>query len=187
MFVDVIKSINDLYPEMSNPLMSGKSLVANPNVTGGSSDKCSDQAGIVDESNTAVRSVGKPIGNGNGHRHGNGESTVRKAHGDGKILSPRATNTIISNIVSEPKVVMATIEGKPVVFYSPPDRLVINTGRASSGILLSAKPRDPELKSRVLPLLVRAGINAFPGSSEMTKEEWDQRYDAVPDSVYSNG
>jgi hypothetical protein len=52
--------------------------------------------------------------------------------------------------------------------------------------LLSANPRDPNLKSRVLPLLVRAWINAFPGSSDLSKEEWDQKYDAVLDSVWTN-
>jgi hypothetical protein len=185
-FVDVIRSVHHLYPEMSNPLMSGKSLVSDPNILGGASDKCSEQAGVVDKFNTEDRSVGKPIGMGNGHKQGNGESTVRKVHGDGKILSPKGSNTVIGNMISEPTVVVLKSEDKPVVFYTPPNRLVINQGRPSSVILLTASPRDPNLKSRVLPLLVRAGINAFPGSSELTKEEWDQRYDAVLDSVWTN-
>lgn len=185
-FVDVIRSIRDLYPEMNNPLMSGKSLVGNSNVPGGPSDKCSEQAGIVDKSNTEDRTIGKPIGTGNGHKHGNGESTVRKLQGNGKILSPEGKNLVIGNTISEPTVVVLKSEGKPVVFYTPPNRLVINQWRSSSDILLSASPRDPNLKSRVLPLLVRAGINAFPGSYELTKEEWDQKYDTVLDSVWMN-
>jgi hypothetical protein len=141
---------------------------------------------VVDKSDYSWCGTGKPLGNGNGHKRGDGESTVRRADGDGKILAPRGTNMIIGNTISEPKVVVAKIDGRPVVFFSPPDRLVVNLGRSSSEILLSANPRDPNLKSRVLPLLVRAWINASPGSSDLSKEEWDQKYDAVLDSVWTN-
>jgi hypothetical protein len=41
------------------------------------------------------------------------------------------------------------------------------------------------LKSRVLPLLVRAVIDAYPGASEMSREEWFRRYDVVLDRTWS--
>lgn len=56
-------------------------------------------------------------------------------------------------------------------------------GRPASNILLKADPKDPYIKSRVTPLLVRAGINAFSGASEMSIDEWFRHYDLVLDSV----
>ena len=82
--------------------------------------------------------------------------------------------------------VVIGVEEKPVIYFSAPNRLVINSLIPSSKILLEAKPKDLALKSRVLPLLVRAGIDAFPGSSEISKEEWFTKYDAVLDSVFRN-
>ncbi|MFL6398169.1 MAG: hypothetical protein ACJ72J_01120 [Nitrososphaeraceae archaeon] len=65
------------------------------------------------------------------------------------------------------------------------NRLVINSKRPSSRIILEANTKDPiEMKSRVLPLLVRAGIDAFPKSSEMSKEEWLKWYDQVLDNMW---
>ena len=78
------------------------------------------------------------------------------------------------------------VEGKPVIYFNAPNRLVINSKRPSSKILLDAKSKDLELKSRILPLLVRAGIDAFPGSSDISKEEWFTKYDAVLDNVFRN-
>jgi len=37
-----------------------------------------------------------------------------------------------------------------------------------------------------LPLLVRAGIDAFPGTSDISKEEWFTKYDAILDNVFRN-
>ena len=51
---------------------------------------------------------------------------------------------------------------------------------------MDANPKDITLRSRILPLLVRAGIDAFPGSSDMSKEEWFMKYDAVLDNVFRN-
>jgi hypothetical protein len=48
---------------------------------------------------------------------------------------------------------------------------------------MKANPKDPNLKFRVMPLLVRAGIDAFPEASEMGIEEWFRRNDLVLDSV----
>jgi hypothetical protein len=51
---------------------------------------------------------------------------------------------------------------------------------------LEAKSKDLTLKSRVLPLLVRAGIDAFPDSSDISKEEWFTKYDTELDNVFRN-
>jgi len=83
-------------------------------------------------------------------------------------------------------VVVIGIEEKPVIYFNAPNRLVINSLRPSSKILLEAKSKDLALKSRVLPLLVRAGIDAFPGSSDISKEEWFTKYDTVLDNVFRN-
>jgi hypothetical protein len=53
-------------------------------------------------------------------------------------------------------------------------------------ILLEADTKDPiEMKSRVLPLLVRAGIDAFPKSSEISIKDWQNWHDTVLDSMWS--
>jgi hypothetical protein len=53
----------------------------------------------------------------------------------------------------------------------------INRTRPASHILTDASPKDPVLlESRALHLLVGAGINAFPGSSEMSKEKYLEKY-----------
>ena len=82
--------------------------------------------------------------------------------------------------------VVIGVEEKPVIYFNAPNRLVINSLRPSSKILLDANPKDITLRSRILPLLVRAGIDAFPGSSDMSKEEWFMKYDAVLDNVFRN-
>jgi hypothetical protein len=147
---------------------------------------CIEQPGIIDNDITIHRITGKPIGNGKGHKNGNGESTARIKNGDGKVSS-RSTLPFSGNgQIPEPKVVVLGVEEKPVIYFNAPNRLVINSLRPSSKVLLDAKPKDIALRSRILPLLVRAGIDAFPSSSDMSKEEWFTKYDAVLDNVFRN-
>jgi Histidine kinase-, DNA gyrase B-, and HSP90-like ATPase len=191
MFVDILKSIHNLYPEMTNPFLSGN--LSNEKGFGNFShplndinSPCVEQKGIVDNDNSLLRIIGKPIGNGKGNRNGNGESTFRIKNGNGKVLSPSNILFTDNGQMPQLKVDVIGVEGKPVIFFNAPNRLVINSKRPSSKILLEAKSKDLELKSRVLPLLVRAGIDAFPGSSDMSKEEWFMKYDAVLDNVFRN-
>ena len=88
-------------------------------------------------------------------------------------------------MIPEPKLVTVKSEDRPVVYYSAPNRLVINEYWSVSKILIDANPRDPGLKSRVLPLLVRAGIDAYPGSSEMSRDQWFRTYDVVLERAWS--
>ena len=190
MFISVIKSIHHLYPEMTKPFLSGNlsnekgygNLFRSENNT---NSPCIEQTGIIDTDKTVQPITGKPIGNGKGHRNGNGESN-RIKDGDGKVLSPSTILFSGNGQIPEPKVVVIGVEEKPVIYFSAPNRLVINSLRPSSKIIIEAKPKDLAFKSRVLPLLVRAGIDAFPGSSEISKEEWFTKYDAVLDNVFRN-
>ena len=191
MFISVIKSIHHLYPEMTKPLLSGN--LSNEKGYGNlvrpeynTTSSCIEQTGIIDIDKTLQPITGKPIGNGKGHKNGNGESTCRIKDGDGKVLSP--SNILFSGNgqIPEPKVVVIGVEEKPVIYFNAPNRLVINSLRPSSKIIIEAKPKDFAFKSRVLPLLVRAGIDAFPGTSDITKEEWFTKYDAVLDNVFRN-
>ena len=191
MFVNVVKSIHDLYPEMTKPFLSGNlsnekgyGNISHP--TNDINSPCIEQPGIIDNDITIPRRIGKPIGNGKGHKNGNGESTARIKNGDGKILSPSTITFSGNGQIPEPKVVVIGVEEKPVIHFNAPNRLVINSLRPSSKIIIEAKPKDLAFKSRVLPLLVRAGIDAFPGSSEISKEEWFTKYDAVLDNVFRN-
>jgi hypothetical protein len=191
MFVNVVKSIHELYPEMTKPVLSGtlsneKGYGNIPYPTNDINSPCIEQPGILDNNIIVLPKTGKPIGNGKGHKNGNGESTARIKNGDGKVLSPSTIPLSGNGQIPEPKVVVLGAEEKPVIYFNAPNRLIINSLRPSSKILLEAKPKDPTLKSRILPLLVRAGIDAFPGSSDMSKEEWFTKYDAILDNVFRN-
>ena len=191
MFVNVVKSIHELYPEMIKPVLSGnlsneKGYGDIPYPANDINSPCLAQPGIIDNDITIHRIIGKPIGNGKGHKNGNSENTARIKNGDGKVLSPSTLPFSGNGQIPEPKVVVIGVEEKPVIYFNAPNRLVINSLRPSSKILLDAKPKDIALRSRILPLLVRAGIDAFPGSSDMSKEEWFTKYDTVLDNVYRN-
>jgi hypothetical protein len=109
----------------------------------------------------------------------------RITKGDGRILAPSHVLPSGNDMIPEPKLVTAKSEDRPVVYYSAPNRLVINEYWSVSKILIDANPRDPDLKSRVLPLLVRAGINAYPGASGMSLEQWLTTYDLVLERAWS--
>ena len=46
-----------------------------PRPTNDINSPCIEQSGIIDNDITVHRRTGKPIGNGKGHKNGNGEST----------------------------------------------------------------------------------------------------------------
>lgn len=176
MFVIVIKSIHDIYPEMTKPALSWnlsneKGYEDIPYPTNDINSPGIEQLGIIDNNITILPRMGKPIGNSKGHKNGNGESTARIKKGEGKVLSLSTLTFSGNGQIPEPKVVVTGVEEKPVIYFNAPNRLVINSLRPSSKILLDTKPKDIALKSRILSLLVRAGIDAFPCSSEIQKKD----------------
>lgn len=149
---------------------------------------------VVDPDKTAKPIIAKPIGPSRkfasiDHKYSGQESTARIKEGEGRILAPSSALLIGHDIIPEVNVVEVfreDAETRPIVYFVPPDRLVINSKRPSSRIILEANAKDPiEMKSRVLPLLVRAGIDAFPQSSQMSKEDWLIWYDKIIDSMWS--
>jgi hypothetical protein len=192
MFVDVIRTILYLDPNMASPLMSGnisdeQGIGTISNLQGEAESCCTLQEGfVVDPTKTMEPIIAKPVGSRKGHRFGERESMARIIKGEGKILAPSSILLEGNNMIPKLTVVEVGSEGKPIVYFSPPNRLVINSKRPSSKIVLEADTKDPiEMKSRVLPLLVRAGIDAFPKSSEMSKEDWLKWHDSVLDSMWS--
>lgn len=189
MFVNVISSIREACPDMPKPLMAGSpsgEIGTGTSCKGNDSDPCTEQKGIIDKTNTAELTIAKPIGGGGkGHKGGSKESMCRITKGDGRILAPSHVLPSGNDMIPEPKLVIGRSEDRPVVYYSAPTRLVINEYWSVSKILIDANPRDPDMKSRVLPLLVRAGIDAYPGSSEMSREDWFRTYDVVLERVWS--
>ena len=136
---------------------------------------CKEHSGSNSQITKTTRpTIAKPIGKGKGHKRGTGESKCRITPGDGKVFTSFSSVLSSGNDrMPEFTLVVTDIKEKPVAFFSPPNRLVINSIRPSSHILTDASPKNLEiLKSRVLPLLVRAGIDAFLGSSEISKEEF---------------
>lgn len=62
MFVSIVKSISDLYPEMTNPIMSGtlsnqQGIGSQSNLQGDASGPCVEQRGILDETKTAEPTI----------------------------------------------------------------------------------------------------------------------------------
>jgi hypothetical protein len=175
---------------LTKPLLSGhisneRGLGNLSNLLNDINSPCIEQAGIIDNDNGELV-CGTTIGNGTKHKYTNRENTIRISEGEGRILAPSTLAHSGNGQIPELKVVVIAVEDKPVIYFNAPNRLMINSSRPSSKILLEAKPKDSALKSRILPLLVRAGIDAFPGSSEISKEEWFKKYDAVLDNVYQN-
>lgn len=78
---------------------------------------------------------------------------------------------------------MIPSEEKPIIL-STTNRLVINSRRPYSRIILDNTKDPTELKFRMLSLIVRAAIEAFPKSSEMSKEEWLKLCDEALDDMW---
>ena len=189
-FVNIIKSIHDHFPHLTKPFLSGSisnqsGIGSLSDLSGDAADQCIEQEGIFDKAAKMI--IGKPLGDGKGHKRGSTESKCRVIKGPkgGKILAPPNILSAGNGVIPEPSVIPLKAGDKPVVYLSAPNRLIINEDRPASSIILRADPRDPNMKHRVMPLLVRAGIDAFPGASEMSKEEWFRHYDLVLDSVCS--
>lgn len=188
-FVDVIRRITVFSPELTTPYLSGN-ISDQPGMgklsefSGEPEDQCVQQGGSIDKN--ANETIGKPLGDGRSHKHGNGESKVRvtKTSSGGKILSPpKLLSNGTGGVIPQPTVIPFKAGDRPVVYLSAPNRLIINIDRPASNILLEADPKNPELKFRIMPLLVRAGIDAFPGAFEMPKGEWFRLYVQVLDSL----
>ncbi|MDQ6864375.1 MAG: hypothetical protein M3044_11180 [Thermoproteota archaeon] len=93
LFVDVMKSINDLYPEMTKPIVTGfrsneAEGMGGRSESGAIEGPCTLQEGKRDPNGELM--TAKPIGPGKSHQGGPGESTCRVTRGgtEKKILAP---------------------------------------------------------------------------------------------------
>jgi hypothetical protein len=189
MFLDALRLTLTILPETIKPIVwanaSGNGVVSS--FPGDKFGSCVEQVGILDSDNGADVVVGKPLGNGNGHKRGSHESYFRRKEGNGKILapSPNMSSLHLENM-PEPRVVPLANKEKPIVYYEPVgNRLIINWARPSSEILMDAKPTDPKIKSQVMPLLMRAALDYVPGSSEMSKDDYNKTWETLLDRAYS--
>jgi hypothetical protein len=82
---------------------------------------------------------------------------------------------------------LPTNQDDPVIYYQQPNRIVINTARSSSGIILSGNPKDPQRKAMVLPLLSMAIIDMFPSAATLTTQQWKKIYGQLLDKGWSSG
>lgn len=132
MFVTVISSILEACPDMAKPLMSGSpsgevGLGTLSNFKTDATDSCIEQKGIIDTTKTCELTIAKPIGGcGKGHKRGNKESMSRITKGDGRLLAPLHVLPLGNEMIPEPRLVVGKSEDQPVVYYSAPNRLVIN-------------------------------------------------------------
>jgi hypothetical protein len=190
-FVDIMKTINQLYPELRKPIITGllskqQGGMGSRTDSGDVEGNCTLRKGRLDPD--GIICTAKPIGPSTGHKPGPNESKCKvKVDTDKKeILAPSYLSRIGNNLLPEPKIISLEAGERPIVYFHAPDRLVINISRPSSAILLKRSPKDTEqMKSRLLPLLVRAAFGAYPGSTEMNGEELFRMESSVLDSVWS--
>jgi hypothetical protein len=185
--MDIMRSINDLFPEMTKPVVAGlcskdSDGMGSTSESGKIEGPCTLCEGEKDPDGELV--TGKPISSGKGHRTGPGESTVRIRGGvtEKKILASSYLQHVGNEFLPDPKIVSVKAGERPVVFFFSPDRLVINIDRPSSSILIDANSRE---HGRLLPLLVRAIFSAYPGSAQLTAEELFRMESSVLDNIWS--
>jgi hypothetical protein len=184
---DIMRSINDLFPEMTKPVVTGfcskdTDGMASTSEAGKIEGPCTLSDGEKDPDGETF--TGKPIGLGKSHPIGHGESAVRIRKGgpEKKILAPSYLRNAGNEFLPDPRIVSVKAGERPVVFFFSPDRLVINIDRPSSSILIDANSREP---GRLLPLLVRAIFSAYPGSAQLTSEELFRMESSVLDRIWS--
>jgi hypothetical protein len=76
---------------------------------------------------------------------------------------------------------MKTNHSNPIIYFEPPNRIVLNTARASSEIITTSNPKDPTRKARVLPLLTMAIVDMFLSTSQLPSEKWKKYYEQLLD------
>jgi len=196
---NLIKHFCELNPEMIAPLISGSK--ASQGIKGkhpiASSatrqEKWNQIKGIIDVTDSDDSIPGIPSGNGNGSKGGGhkGEGRtpvpVLKGQGERKFVV-RSTGEYASDnntSVNLKFVPLSTNQDDPVIYFQPPNRIVINTARPSSDIILSGNSKDPTRKEKILPLLTMAIIDMFPSSSELSTKDWKKTYGQLLDKAYS--
>ena len=146
---------------------------------------CKEHSGSIEITKTTRPTIAKPIGKGKGHKRGTGESKCRITPGDGKVLSPSSVLSSGNDRMPEFTLVVTDIKEKPVAFFSPPNRLVINSIRPSSHILTDASPKNLAiLKSECCLYWSESELMHSLGSSEISKEEFFEKRTEVLDNAW---
>ena len=180
MTANLIKHFCELNPEMIKPLISGSKSrqgVAGKSPANNDVDKQQEwnvTKGVVDTTNRVEPTTAIPVGDRKvGFPNGTvDESPKREAGKIPIILGPngqrflaKSTGEIYDDSnaqVTIKFVKLATNQDDPVIYYQPPNRIVINTARPSAEIILGGNPNNPAGRAMVLPLLTMAVIDMFP-------------------------
>jgi hypothetical protein len=189
MAVNLIKHFCELNPEMVQPLISGAKT--NQGISGkvASGNKAELQEewdkikGLIDINGSKK---GLPLQNKSkdrpNHSNKKGGVPIEKDLGDKDFLVKSSSETGNDNIVINLKFIkVATNQEDPVIYFEPPNRIVINTARPSAEIILTGNPKDPTRKAIILPLLTMAIVDMFPSTSQLSYQDWKKCYGQLLD------
>jgi hypothetical protein len=193
----LVKLFCELNPDMIQPLISGPK--SSQGLAGKSqmNDQVIDKdtwniiKGVFDKDGIARPREGMPI-NGKskgGEKH---DREIRKI----SVLETNGKKDFLvksANELSEEKasiklkfIPMKTNHSYPIIYFEPPNRIVLNTARASSEIITTSNPKDPARKARVLPLLTMAIVDMFLSTSQLPSHEWKKYYEQLLDKGWSS-
>ena len=110
------------------------------------------------------------------------EVPMQQGIGNKDFLVKSTSESGNDNIVINLKFIkVATNQDDPVIYFEPPNRIVINTARPSADIILTGNPKDPTRKAIILPLLTMAIVDMFPSTSQLSYQDWKKCYGQLLD------
>jgi hypothetical protein len=189
MAVNLIRHFCELNPEMVQPLIGGAKANNGPSgkvATGNNAaiqEKWNEIKGLIDL-NAKTKALPTRNNNKEGKMHNRDTSKVPIQQGIGNrdFLIKSSGQSTDGNIVINLKFIkVATNQDDPVIYFEPPNRIVINTARPSAEIILTGNPKDPTRKAIILPLLTMAIVDMFPSTSQLSYQDWKKCYGQLLD------
>lgn len=189
MAVNLIRNFCELNPEMVQPLISGSKSnqgIAGKVATGKDhalQEEWNKIKGLIDI-NGPTKAL--PLQNKKKERTNNStdkkEVSMQEGVGNKDFLVKSTSESGNDNIVINLKFIkVATNQDDPVIYFEPPNRIVINTARPSADIILTGNPKDPTRKAIILPLLTMAIVDMFPSTSQLSYQDWKKCYGQLLD------
>jgi len=189
MAVNLIRHFCELNPEMVQPLISGSK--SNQGISGkvatGKNTALQEEwnkiKGLIDINGpTKALPVQNKTKERTTHNTDKKEVPMQQGIGNKDFLVRSSSETSNDNIVINLKFIkVATNQDDPVIYFEPPNRIVINTARPSAEIILTGNPKDPTRKAIILPLLTMAIVDMFPSTSQLTYQDWKKCYGQLLD------
>jgi len=193
---NLVKLFCELNPDLVQPLISGpksrQGLVGKNRINNQVTDKDTWNIikGVFDETGKSKPRHGIPINNISVHEKPDREPRkISVLEGDGnKDFFVKSTDELTEENASIRLkfIPMKTNHNNPVIYFEPPNRIVLNTARASSDIITKSNPKDPTRKARILPLLTMGIVDMFLSTSQLPAHEWKKCYEQLLDKGWAS-